>query len=635
MTSEAASSEVSEEERLVQDVASLTRVRNRLARSPDNQLPKILPALLPKLMARLANYSDVPLKNLKCQEFSLHAQDHICGTLAHALERVRGNAGLPVGDLMNALLPFVTSTKPVLSTWALIFLQGNVQRCTFETLPSSTMAMLIQCVDLLHMEIRDKPGKPTQARLTSASWLFLDGIVMSAGLKPLVDWDMDFYDERDLRWETQKSDSWDALVSANAVSAAAFNGAGVFHLLLDLLLFWPTESAVHSGISSHGESLLSHRSRIAPEEQQQQQQRRPQRGGARLVGNKWTEVAHIYLRHLKLIGLRYAIWPSNQGLFQGETADRALILSVLFSSHNSMHGRLASDFLNEYNSSNGLKNVEGSFELFSADCSLAVACSLLILITGDRNARPVLEAFEESHSTRLWEAILGQRPVEESTQRFPLPVGVAVRGVTFLLEHPLKWANTKDESKEYARLLIDLALLLANRPEGDSALRSTDERKQGKFCAVQLVKTIYNQLLSSAIIHHENADEWTRMIFEKCLDASIEVLTVVVEVGQSNVDRQRNPHAQMPLGVAAAFNHRNDLNRLLNTHRESQKRRKLGMDDAIQARQVAYELITGLVAYSLDREKGPFELPIFLLKCAIYEEEYMQHYVGKALDALL
>jgi hypothetical protein len=64
--------------------------------------------------------------------------------------------------------------------------------------------------------------------------------------------------------------------------------------------------------------------------------------------------------------------------------------------------------------------------------------------------------------TRLWEAVLGPRPLEESIERLSLPVGVAVRAVTFLLEHPLKWTNTKDESKEHARLLIDLALILAN-----------------------------------------------------------------------------------------------------------------------------------------------------------------------------
>jgi hypothetical protein len=166
-------------------------------------------------------------------------------------------------------------------------------------------------------------------------------------------------------------------------------------------------------------------------------------------------------------------------------------------------------------------------------------------------------------------------------------------------------------------------------------LISADESKQWKHWAIQLVKHIFNRLLTLSMIHREDADEWTLKVFEKCLDASVEVLTVVVEVGEASVERQRNTHRQMPLGVPAPFNHRNDLNQLLNSHREAQKRRKLGTDEALAARLVAYELIAGLAAYAFTREKRPFELPILLLRCAVYEDERMQQYVSVALQGLL
>ena len=162
-----------------------------------------------------------------------------------------------------------------------------------------------------------------------------------------------------------------------------------------------------------------------------------------------------------------------------------------------------------------------------------------------------------------------------------------------------------------------------------------DDLKQGKFWGVQLVKSFYTQMIASSMIQNDDMDPWTLGVFEKCLDASLEVLSVVVEVGESNVEQRRNPHPQLPLGVPAPFNNRNDLNRLLNGHRTSQKRRKLMTDEALKARQVAYEMITSLAARSLARSQRPFELAIFLLRCAVYEDELMQHYAANALDALL
>ena len=45
------------------------------------------------------------------------------------------------------------------------------------------------------------------------------------------------------------------------------------------------------------------------------------------------------------------------------------------------------------------------------------------------------------------------------------------------------------------------------------------------------------------------------------------------------------------------------------------------MEEAALARQVAYTLITKLAAFSFGRENRPFELPIFLIKCAVYNRQ--------------
>ena len=636
MTSIADGDGSSREQSLAQDVASLSRVRNRLARAPDEQLPKILPALLPRLLLRLEQYSESTIDDPQCQKTRLQALEDVSGILVHALERVRGaNSDVQVGDLMNSMFPFVKSRSPVSSTWALVFLQSSMKRCTVGSMPPLTMSTMIQSVDFLYNDLLLQTKMSTQTRLTNASWLLLDCIIMSAGLKPLVDWDMESFENKEMSWETQKSESWDALAPHEAIDTTNLDGNGTFHFLLDLLLFWPTEPFPRSGISEFGTSRISHRSLISGEEHNVQARRTTGRRAGRWASSKWNDSTLLYLRHLKLNCLRCAVWPADHGLFQGRNAGRALILSILMASCNSMHGRLAADFVNHHDTSKGFKKIKNAFEVSSLGCSLQLACALLILVVGDRSAQPILAAFEAKHGPKLWESILGHRPSEKSLQRPPLPLVIAGRAVDFLLHHSLKWASTEHESKDDTRLLIDLALILASRPKDDQAILNTDDSKHGKFWGVQLVKSFYNQLIASFIIHNEDTDDWTINVFEKCLDASREVLQVVVEVGESNVENQRNPHPQMPLGVPAPFLHRQDLNQLLNCHRTAQKRQKLGMDDAIKAREAAYEFISALAAYTIGRQEKSFELTIFLLECAVYEDECMQHYVTKALEALL
>ena len=620
-------------EAITEDVASLTRVRNRLAASPDTQLPRILTALVPKLMLRLEQYHEASFEYAEYQEIRLKALENVSGILGHGLERVRGNLGIKVTEIINTLLRFTTSKSPVASTWALAFLRFGIQRCTADTLPTSTMASLVHCVDASHRELLFQGKTSTRKRLDNASWLLLDCIVMHAGLTPLIDWDLDSYESQGLRWETKNSDSWDSITPDGASLAVLEDGAGVLDLLLDLLLFWPTEAAARCGISEDGDLRMTHRSRISEEEIPVQAQRmRPQGANGR---TRWNETTLLYLRHLKLNALRCAIWPAGKALFQGKHMDTALLLSILTAAHNSNHGRLAADFLNEYNSSISLKKKKGaSFKISSATCSLALASSLLILMVGDQISQPLLRTFVEKHKRTPWESILGSRPLRESMQRPPLPFPVAARALQFLLDHPIVWPNTEKETKDDVRLLIDLSLLLGNQ-QGHWSFLSADEQRKGKFWAVQLVESLYKQLLHSSIIDLQDADDWASHVFEKCIDASVEVLTVVVELGDSNVEKLRQPHNQTPLGVPGPFHRRNDLNRLLDEHRTNQKKRKLGMEEAALARQVAYALITKLAAFSFGRENRPFELPIFLIKCAVYEDEFMEHYVTEALDALL
>ena len=605
-------------ERLTQGVASLKNVRNRLAHSPDDRLPKILAGLLPRLLSRLEEHTDatfsatastssVPTSPTSEQFLHRQAQSEISGTLAHALERIRGNPYLPADLWVEALLKSVSSENAISSTWTFAFLQVGLARCRHGTLPSSTMGALIKCVDALHSQLLliQDASLSLKSRLDRASWLLLDTIAITVGLTPFVDWDMDHFE--DAGWESQKSESWrDTSLHARSGVAVDLDGAGVFNLLLDLLLFWPTNwDPRHfrdsTGISEHGDARLNHRQR---------------------EGQEWSEMAQSYLRHLKLAALRCAVGS----FFQGENSERALVLCILLTSHNSMHGRLAADFLSKYDASQRLSKNGTSLQISSSGCSISVVCSLLVLILGDAVADPLLVAFATEHDRRLWEEILGARPMEKSLQRPPLSLPVAARAIDFLRKHKFMLPESTTVAKEAVGLLTSLMLLLGK------------QHTEGKYWAIQLMQSCYRETMGLTTLQDDAAfDNWTLEILNKWLTVCLQVLIVVIEAGATNVAQERrHPDlAVLPPGVPAPFNRRNDLNRLLNSHRALLKRKKLGDDEAVHAREAAYRMIVDLAPHSLFRKGDVFELPNILLKCVVYENEVLQLHAVDALDALL
>mmetsp|Transcript_18311 Transcript_18311/g.27120 ORF Transcript_18311/g.27120 Transcript_18311/m.27120 type:complete len:948 (+) Transcript_18311:648-3491(+) len=392
-------------------------------------------------------------------------------------------------------------------------------------------------------------------------------------------------------------------------------GTVFFHLMMDLLLLplsLPSPERRQTGISDFGLMRLAHRCGHVSQRKNDWKRKNQTR---------WTESAAIYIRHLKLAALRCAIWPVGNGLFQEKDQDKATVVSALASSFNSMHGRLGMDFINKS----------------SKECSWAVACSLLILMIGDKTALLVLDAFLLKHQkSQIWESILGEISRDDFMQRPPLPVEVAEVVSSFLLTRKLPQRPINDKTKQYGKLLIDLCLALIDDSNGRiSTIISLDEQKYRKFWCIKLVKSFYKQFVSFSIIDEEHPDEWASMVYQTCLCTSIEVLTIVVDIGQSNVEILRTTQNERPLGVPGPFRGRNDLNMLLNSHRESQKRRKLSSEDAIEARKAAYGFVSQFAALSIHDDRKPFELPILLLGCAVYEEESLQNCVTTALDCLL
>lgn len=599
--------------------------------------------------------------------YKKRAQEDIFGILSNAMERLRGNSTLPTATLVSALLPFIRSPHPVVCTWALAFLQVSLPRVSIESIDRTTIACLMTSLAEIHHDLilvdysydggdadgEDDTIAPSvvvalETRWIRISWLLLDSIMIYSGHRPLVDWDAETFDPRQSQGEEHGTPSSQQTQHQHAIYRKALaeetfkevhpllstgsqknrdTGIAIMNLFLDLILFWPGEasSSLETGLSASGLTRINFRSKISAngtgaeveQEQNRARLRREQHPGLpaqfqrhmrpRSVAlNKWSDMSKVYLRYLKLACFKFAVWkPEGAPHYSGHQRDRALFLSILAANQDSMHGREAMGYINRRNDIHG-----------TAPVSISVATSTLILILGETGASPILDKFEEQYGTGCWEEILGPRTKNKASQRPALPWGVSSRAAGYLLKAPLQWERDPAMDEAYSTLLIELALGLSKEVETDR-----------KFLSIQLLACFVEQLQSSPAVLPD--------IFV----AIVAVLKVVVDQGASDNDDLRNTPprpGQQPLGVPAPFNHRNDLNRLLQSHRQSLKRKTMKHDGAIKARQETYKLIPRLSKLMFACESNrPFEIPNLLLQCAVHEDRLLEHYVVEALDASL
>jgi IBR domain, a half RING-finger domain/Zinc finger, C3HC4 type (RING finger) len=644
---------------LAEDAASLTRVRNRFSKANDQQLPKIMTGLLPKLMKRLEDYSQASNQFVEEQNGGTpavdslthlrKAQQDIHGIFATALERIRGNQSISVDTLMPALLPFVGSINPVVGTWTLALLQAGINRMTIQSLDPKMVAVLIESLGVLHHSLltieddaenhvlTDAAVQALESRWIQTSWLLMDSIMILSGYKPLLDWDAEHFDPKQhqqvdvesseyLLYESARSEAAEVLSNPDSSSAAA-----LVSLLLDLILFWPDCSGFEiPALSPLALKRMNHRSKMAPpivndqdaehhlaQVQRQRQRREPHPGlpmefqrhvRQRGPDTSWNDMTKVYLRHVKLTFLKFAIWPYNQGLFGNH--NESLLLSICAANFDSMHGRVAADFLNRRSSENSPVN-------------LPVAISVLILLVGEEGSIETLDRFRNKNYKGCWEKLLGSFGGHPRIRRPPFPRDVATRAAQYLIENQVKWEDiasmiNSESDWNDPSLMMELCLSLCRRGDKDSV-----------FLAVRLVGRLFESLPT-------NTQAETTLEVRSIV---VEVLKSVVDMGLADLEEMRATARRggvLPLGVPVPFNRRQDFDQLLASHRQSQKRKHLKSDGAIEARKEAYRLVCLLPATIIAQQKDePFELPILLLQCAVYEDRYLEHFVLKAIDFVL
>jgi hypothetical protein len=621
-----------------------------------------MPALIPKLFQRLENYSTLIVNenedNTKTSSFGdsalfllQEAKTNIYGIIANALERLRGNGSMPTESLVLGMLPFIDSKNPVVATWASAFLQVSIQRIPVKknSLSSTIIPPLLESIGQLHKRLKYSTELSTidgqlETQWVRTSWLLLDSIVLNSGQKPMIDWDMDSFDTTRITRRMRSSDD-DGMTSENKSCPSClllgettggfsvgsrFATQGFFSLVLDLLLYWPSLSPTDftEKLSPLGVRRMEHRSKILlaentdDEEQMfppfaRQHERDLPLRRARLGTRRtnWSDASTAYLRYMKLACLEFAISPPNPGMLPALNNGHATVLSILFASHESMHGRIAISYLNKWGADNSL-------------VPLRVATSILVLIVGDAQAQELLDLFGEHHKTNFWEQLLGSKSNNQNIRRPAIDWAISLRAAEFLIENSLKWRNsakmvnvdpcdnsddTNDE--ECATLLIELSLKLSEVNDDDH-----------KFLAMRLVSNFYSRLQQPK----------TAMV-SKLFDLIISVLTILANSGiEEDLRTSPRHNAQTPAGIPRPFHNRNDLNKLLQSHRQSLKRKTLNNNNAIQARKNAYTMISFLSAYTLQRsDASRFQIPILLLQCAVFEDRRLENFLTRALDSTL
>jgi hypothetical protein len=330
----------------------------------------------------------------------------------------------------KALLDCLLTASQSSLTQLLPLLEVALPACDDED--GTTAANLIQLVNRLHglatceqTSTASTTTTTVRINLKSSSWMLFDAIAKGADMPSFVDWEKDAFSviEGELDWcKTEQGAGADAV----ARHTAAQHGTGIFHLFLDLLAFSPNSN---NTLSEKAIARMQHR-RLQKQTQQtgstdvSQQPRRQERNvqvpvpqRRRVNPGSWSEIEELFLRHLKLACMRYAVWPARQGLFQDD--ERAMILSILAATGSSRHGKVAADYLCSLLGGQRLIRVGNSLQPPKLpSCSITVANCLLVLMLGDEVAWEIVKTFPDLHA--CYERILGKAPTQPALQRKPL-----------------------------------------------------------------------------------------------------------------------------------------------------------------------------------------------------------------------
>lgn len=638
------------QKRLENELASIIRVRNRAAETVDIKLPAVLSGLLPRVFHHL----DTHAKEITSSAIvdKTHLGDDVCantiyvelrrqiisqinGIVSHVYDRVAANPEMDVTCWFETLVTEICKYETVITKQLILDLmmlgipRVNSESCTNGKLISHVFHFVENQYNKIRVvNTADAALKSDISILCKGSWILLDIICKAAGMNVNPDWQMEFIDNG-IRWND--IDTRLPVPDNIIISTLQSSGAAILDLILDLLLFcpWTREgNEDESGISANGRIRIYHRCQDINVRHQMNIRVGVMPMAQRLQEKvEWNE---LYLRQLKYIMFRYAVWPpSGNGLFVNR--DRSTLLAILAVSENSMHGRLAAHYLNHINASakvvrqRSCSQKQWIFE--KSTCSTSLVVSLLLLILGDEASLEIRQKYSENCA--LWESLIGLRPDSHSgSSRPPLPHTFACRAIDYIKEN--YHVDSRNNSNDLS-LYIDLIVAIPKT------------RRNGVCFGLHLMDNLYRSM--------KDEQDNTRLhcnlmkkISSKCLEAATLVLSSLRDYLEDGSDSLHNEElalrdpTRLPGGVPAPFIERRDLSRLLAQHRVAQKRR-IFTTGACNTRQTAYKIMSDCITDTYFVEENgevlKFDIPIVLFKCASIEEDGMMQYLLETLEKVI
>ena len=420
--------ENSEEEKL----NSIVRVRNRLGATPDSRLPEILGKLLPRLFRRVdpllrqfwveyleKKRKDDPLdifsdyENSQTSNAGIVTQngnnvvltsmiENIMAIFSLTIDRVELNKEIEVQSWIPQILPLLFEMKSKESSQSLVrMLEIGIPRASNDCLAKEIVPTLLQILDKIFHAFRmedkncENPETIPSHISSGCAWLLIEAIALLAGCSIL-----ESNGGRQIKFAKDWASTCSDVGTQQSIQAVLQqDGSGFIDLLLDITLIVSLDSyrIINSGISTKGWDRILYR-----------------------YQNKALD--GVYLEQLHNILMYFAFNTLREK--NGEKSDRLCLLTSF------SPGGWISKIPEKVRVQEMMRGINSESD---KNCSIKVACCLLILIIGQEDVHSLLRKYDCYND--LWNDIVGPEPSEKSCVRPPLPINEANKARKFIVHN--------------------------------------------------------------------------------------------------------------------------------------------------------------------------------------------------------
>ena len=583
-----------------EQLSSILRVRHRLGSTPDRRLPTILEKLIPRLFRKLepllkqlsetkndaastrggedemdpnsrlehrhpiANHQGTPTSPTSIQvdrRILGPMIQHLMGTISHAMDRIETNVNLEVDSWLPVMLPLLYEVESKFSFNSLSkFLEIGIGRVGKEHMDQHIIPSLLEILDTFFNQVRNaetfKRSETVKQRSWACAWLLMEAIAISAGFVIVED-----VQGRKVHFPKEWKPIDIHVGSQESIkSVMQKDGCGFLDLLLDMTLI-----CSNSEISENGWRRIHQTRRFDCE----------------------------YLKQLQQLLMHFA----HGSLSEERDGDRFCLVNTLSSY------RFARKAPKKRSVQEIIKGNKSEIE--DENCSIRVACCLLILIVGDEVAIPILREYDSFQD--LWKCVLGSQPLDKDLFRPPLPYEEAGKAIKFIVQ---KFRPRKEEPR--IEVIIDLIILIQ-----ENKLVPDESSIPLLNFGYQLFRSVENMCDGSLKLE----------LLNSCIASARDNISIILANDVTNTRSRR--------GLLV---HVDNFGDNLGQQRYHTKSYHSDAFRAVSTRSISYKIIANVVSENwkeLGMTRENFDMLNLLFRCAALEDSKAQESLSLAIRAIL